>query len=220
VIRYLTLYAPDEGTENGGSVVVADPPSERKVEFTQAELDAKFIDAKTQAKRSLLTGLGFDKEEDLKAAIRQLTELREQTQTEQERTLNADRERIQQAADARVAEAEGYASRALVLAEIRVRASTMHFRTKAMDDVERYVLDLMASDDSSIKVHNGKVDGVERALADLAREKDYLIEPEETPATNRGAPSVGRNGSGTPVNQVTDDIRERAGIGLDSRRIF
>jgi hypothetical protein len=170
-----------------------------KVTFTpeqQEALNKMFGERAEQGRRTgqteLLKELGFEKPEDLKAALAEATKLRDAQKTELEKAQDAAK-KAQDALTAAQAEKDTAlksASERLMRAEVMTEAMKHNppFADGALDDVWLFV------DKSKIAEKDGKFSGVAEAINEVAKAKAYLL---KAPAAK--GPGTPGGGSGKPL---------------------
>jgi hypothetical protein len=201
---------PDQENQNLQDGNAAGDGKKAEKTFTQDQVDAILVERLGRKERatteSILAALGTKDLDEAKALIlaqkqseveKQSTEdrLKAQIQEAEDRTKE-----IQKDADEQIAAMQ----KRILDSELRIKASQAvtgkqklegkevdvvvrpAFKTEALDDV------LLLVDRSKIADKDGKYEGVDEALNDLAKAKPYLLADDPKPA-GKGSPGAGKN---------------------------
>lgn len=199
-IRPVFFFSPDPDPSGGTPPPPA--PSADEEAKKQEELNKQFAERAQRAadseRKKLLEALGVKDADEAAALLKVAREAEDKTKTETEK-LQA---QIKAADEARVkAENEAKekteaANKRLLDSEIKINASTAliekdkivrpAFRREALDDV------LLLIDRKLIEEKDGAFKGVDKALAELAKAKPWLLE--EKQQAPRGTPPTGPRG--------------------------
>lgn len=199
-IRPVFFFDVDD--KAGGAQPPAEPNAEDKAKAAQDALNQQFADRAARAaaakEKELLEVLGVKDPEEAKALLKKAREADDAQKTEAERMAL----KLKEAEDAKTkAENEAKekteaANKRLLDSEIKINASTAliekdkivrpAFRREALDDV------LLLIDRKLIEEKDGAFKGVDKALAELAKAKPWLLE--EKQQAPRGTPPTGPRG--------------------------
>lgn len=180
----------------------ATPPAAGKTpaeEDAQAKLNKEFAERAERAaqaeRKKLLTELGVEDPEQAKALLKAAKELEDAKKTELEKAEEARRQAEDAAVQART-EAEKKLAEARTIAQnadIKIAASAPvkdkdgkvvrpAFRPEAVDDV------LLLIKRDGIEEKDGKFDGIENALAELAKAKPWMTLEDTQKSAGNGSP--------------------------------
>ncbi len=217
------FFAPDD---NGGGGGAADDEAAKKA---KADADAKaeeqrvrdqqFADrakrAEEATKAKLFADLGVKDETEYQAFLKNKKEaedknksetdkLAEQARLEKERAdkLEADAKTEREALQKRVLDTEIKISAVAPVKDKDGKVVRPAFRPEAIDDV------LLVIKREAITEKEGKYEGIEKALADLAKAKPWLLAEESKVTPKRGTPGErdGKQKSGTSSDEPRDRI--------------
>lgn len=215
-IRPVFFFDADD--KAGGAQPPAEPSAEDKAKAAQDALNQQFADRAARAaaakEKELLEALGVKDPEEAKALLAVAREAADKNKTETEK-LQAQIKAEQTArekAENEAKEKTEAANKRLLDSEIKINASTAliekdkivrpAFRREALDDV------LLLIDRKLISETDGAFKGVDKALAELAKAKPWLLE--EKQQAPRGTPPQGPRGrqgdDGTPRTPIISSL--------------
>lgn len=216
-IRPVFFFAPDDGN-GGGAQPPAEPSAEDKAKDAQDALNKQFAEralrGATAKEKEILEALGVKDITEAAAVLKKAREADEAQKTETERLqaqIKASDEARQKAENEAKEKTEA-ANKRLLDSEIKISASTAliekdkitrpAFKREALDDV------LLLIDRKLIEEKDGAFKGVDKALAELAKAKPWLLE--EKQQAPRGTPPQGPRGrqgdDGTPRTPIISSL--------------